>query len=133
MACNNRILGGVKPGITEMDHYEPKLVYPLSSPGVQSNNYSDVLESITTNGVGLVNADKVFDFYNDLHSYLASAGVDGVKVDVQSILETLGAGHGGRVKLTRKYHQALEASISRNFQENAIIACMSHSTDTLYR
>ncbi|XVF03559.1 hypothetical protein REPUB_Repub05bG0004100 [Reevesia pubescens] len=126
--------GGVKPGITEMEHYEPKLVYPISSPGVQSNDYCEVLQNITMNGVGLVSPDKVFDFYNDLHSYLASAGIDGVKVDVQSILETLGAGHGGRVKLTRKYHQALEASISSNFHDNAIIACMSmsHNTDTLY-
>ncbi|XP_040966576.1 probable galactinol--sucrose galactosyltransferase 1 [Gossypium hirsutum] len=124
--------GGVKPGITEMEHYEPKLVYPVSSPGVQSNDYSDVLQSITINGVGFVKPEKAFEFYNDLHSYLASAGIDGVKVDVQSILETLGAGHGGRVKLTRKYHQALEASISSNFHDNAIIACMSHNTDTLY-
>ncbi|TYG72166.1 hypothetical protein ES288_D05G458100v1 [Gossypium darwinii] len=124
--------GGVKPGITEMEHYEPKLVYPVSSPGVRSNDYSDVLQSITINGVGLVKPEKAFEFYNDLHSYLASAGIDGVKVDVQSILETLGAGHGGRVKLTRKYHQALEASISSNFHDNAIIACMSHNTDTLY-
>ncbi|XP_012444097.1 probable galactinol--sucrose galactosyltransferase 1 isoform X3 [Gossypium raimondii] len=124
--------GGVKPGITEMEHYEPKLVYPVSSPGVPSNDYSDVLQSITINGVGLVKPEKAFEFYNDLHSYLASAGIDGVKVDVQSILETLGAGHGGRVKLTRKYHQALEASISSNFHDNAIIACMSHNTDTLY-
>ncbi|KAL4279146.1 hypothetical protein GQ457_03G022590 [Hibiscus cannabinus] len=94
--------GGVKPGITELEHYEPN------------------------------ESGETFDFYNDLHSYLASAGIDGVKVDVQSILETLGAGHGGRVKLTRKYHQALEASISRNFHDNAVIACMSHNTDTLY-
>ncbi|MBA0866988.1 hypothetical protein Goshw_026254 [Gossypium schwendimanii] len=124
--------GGVKPGITEMEHYEPKLVYPVSSPGVRSNDYSDVLQSISINGVGLVKPENAFEFYNDLHSYLASAGIDGVKVDVQSILETLGAGHGGRVKLTRKYHQALEASISSNFHDNAIIACMSHNTDTLY-
>ncbi|KAG8492774.1 hypothetical protein CXB51_010237 [Gossypium anomalum] len=124
--------GGVKPGITEMEHYEPKLVYPVSSPGVRSNDYSDVLQSITINGVGFVKPEKAFEFYNDLHSYLASAGIDGVKVDFQSILETLGAGHGGRVKLTRKYHQALEASISSNFHDNAIIACMSHNTDTLY-
>lgn len=125
--------GGVKPGITEMEHYEPKLVYPVSSPGVQSNDYSDVLQSITINGVSLVKPEKAFEFYNDLHSYLAYAGIDGVKVDVQSILETLGAGHGGRVELTRKYHQALEASISSNFHDNAIISCMSHNTDTLYR
>lgn len=125
--------GGVKPGITEMERYEPKLVHPISSPGVQSNDYCEVLQSITMNGVGLVNPEKIFDFYNDLHSYLASAGIDGVKVDAQSIVETLGAGHGGRVKLARKYHQALEASIARNFCNNDIISCMSHNTDGLYR
>jgi len=57
---------------------------------------------------------------------------DGVKVDVQCILETLGHGHGGRVQLTRQYHQALDASIAKNFPENGIIACMSHNTDALY-
>ncbi|KAK1392791.1 hypothetical protein POM88_011847 [Heracleum sosnowskyi] len=76
---------------------------------------------------------KVFSFYDELHSYLASAGINGVKVDVQNILETLGTCHGGRVKLTRKYHQALEASISKNYPGNGIISCMiSHNTDGLY-
>ncbi|KAE8098917.1 hypothetical protein FH972_016943 [Carpinus fangiana] len=124
--------GGVKPGVTDMEHYESKLAYPVSSPGVESNEACDCLKSIATNGLGLVNPEKVFNFYNELHSYLASAGIDGVKVDVQNILETLGAGHGGRVKLARKYHQALEASISRNFPGNGIISCMSHGTDSLY-
>jgi len=59
----------------------------------------------------------------------ASAGIDGVKVDVQNILETLGADHGGRVLLARKYQQALEASIARNFPDNGIISCTSHNTD----
>lgn len=124
--------GGVRPGVDGMEHYESKMAYPVSSPGVQSNEPCDALDSITTNGLGLVNPEKVFSFYNELHSYLASAGIDGVKVDVQNILETLGAGHGGRVKLARKYHQALEASISRNFPDNSIISCMSHNTDGLY-
>ncbi|PIN23823.1 hypothetical protein CDL12_03445 [Handroanthus impetiginosus] len=124
--------GGVKPGVAGMEHYESKLAYPISSPGVQSNEPCDALNSITKNGLGLVNPEKVFSFYNELHSYLSSAGIDGVKVDVQNILETLGAGHGGRVKLARKYHQALEASISRNFPDNGIISCMSHNTDGLY-
>uniref|UniRef100_A0A5B7BDP3 galactinol--sucrose galactosyltransferase n=1 Tax=Davidia involucrata TaxID=16924 RepID=A0A5B7BDP3_DAVIN len=124
--------GGVRPGVTEMEHYETKLAYPVSSPGVQLNEPCDALDSITKNGLGLVNPEKVFSFYNELHSYLASANVDGVKVDVQNILETLGAGHGGRVKLARKYHQALEASILRNFPDNGIISCMSHNTDGLY-
>ena len=79
------------------------MAYPISSPGVNSNEPCDALRSITTNGLGLVNPEKVFSFYNELHSYLASAGIDGVKVDVQNILETIGAGHGGRVKLAQKH------------------------------
>lgn len=125
--------GGVKPGAAEMKHYESKMAYPVSSPGVESNEPCDALNSITKNGLGLVNPEKVYSFYNELHSYLASARIDGVKVDVQNILETLGAGHGGRVKLAQKYHQALEASIARNFPDNGIISCMSHNTDGLYR
>ncbi|KAK1316492.1 putative galactinol--sucrose galactosyltransferase 1 [Acorus calamus] len=124
--------GGVRPEVAGMEHYESKMAYPVSSPGVQSNEPCDALNSIATNGLGLVNPEKVFNFYNELHSYLASAGINGVKVDVQNILETLGAGHGGRVKLARKYHQALEASIARNFPDNGIISCMSHNTDGLY-
>ncbi|XP_028771504.1 probable galactinol--sucrose galactosyltransferase 1 [Neltuma alba] len=124
--------GGVKPGVTGTEHYDSKITYPVSSPGVQSNQPDEALDTITINGLGLVNPEKVFHFYNELHSYLASAGIDGVKVDVQNILETLGAGHGGRVKLARKYHQALEASICRNFPDNGIICCMSHNTDGLY-
>ncbi|KAL7130712.1 hypothetical protein ABFS83_13G151900 [Erythranthe nasuta] len=124
--------GGVKPGLVETGQYESKMSYPVSSPGVDSNEPCDAFNSIAKNGLGLVNPEKVFSFYNDLHSYLSSAGIDGVKVDVQNILETLGAGHGGRVKLARKYHQALEASISRNFPDNGIISCMSHNTDGLY-
>ncbi|KAG6407374.1 hypothetical protein SASPL_130363 [Salvia splendens] len=124
--------GGVKPEAAAMEHYESKMIFPVSSPGVESNEPCDAFNSMAKNGLGLVNPDKVFSFYNELHSYLASARIDGVKVDVQNILETLGAGHGGRVKLAQKYHQALEASISRNFPDNGIISCMSHNTDGLY-
>ncbi|XP_076935176.1 putative galactinol--sucrose galactosyltransferase 1 [Bidens hawaiensis] len=121
--------GGVRPGTGQ---YDSKLSFPVSSPGIDSNENCDAFIAIAKNGLGLVDPEKVFNFYNELHSYLASAGVDGVKVDVQNILETLGAGHGGRVKLTRKYHQALEASVSKNFSDNGIISCMSHNTDGLY-
>lgn len=124
--------GGVRPGVTEMEHYESRMAYPKMSPGVQSHEPDQALDSMSKNGLGLVNPEKVFSFYNELHSYLASAGIDGVKVDVQNILETLGAGHGGRIKLARKYHMALEASIARNFPDNGIISCMSHNTDGLY-
>ncbi|XP_024382618.1 probable galactinol--sucrose galactosyltransferase 2 isoform X2 [Physcomitrium patens] len=34
--------------------------------------------------------------------------------------------------LVQQVHEALEASIARNFPENGCISCMSHSTDNLY-
>jgi raffinose synthase len=85
------------------------------------------------NGLGLVNPKGLFKFYDELHGYLAAAGVDGVKVDAQNILETLGAGHGGRVKLVQQVQEALEASICQNFPDNGCISCMSHSNDNLYK
>ncbi|KAL1554637.1 putative galactinol--sucrose galactosyltransferase 2 [Salvia divinorum] len=124
--------GGVQPSGPGMEHYETALAYPVQSPGVLGNQPDIVMDSLAVHGLGLVHPKKVFNFYNELHAYLASCGVDGVKVDVQNIIETLGAGHGGRVSLTRSYHQALEASISRNFPDNGCIACMCHNTDGLY-
>ncbi|KAJ9695790.1 hypothetical protein PVL29_010989 [Vitis rotundifolia] len=124
--------GGVKPAAAGMEHYECALAYPVQSPGVMGNQPDIVMDSLSVHGLGLVPPRKVFNFYNELHAYLASCGVDGVKVDVQNIIETLGAGHGGRVALTRSYHQALEASIARNFTDNGCISCMCHNTDGLY-
>ncbi|KAK6151294.1 hypothetical protein DH2020_013929 [Rehmannia glutinosa] len=124
--------GGVHPSGPGMEHYDTSLAYPVQSPGVLGNQPDIVMDSLAVHGLGLVHPKKVFNFYNELHAYLASCGVDGVKVDVQNIIETLGAGHGGRVSLTRSYHQALEASISRNFPDNGCIACMCHNTDGIY-
>ncbi|PWA49115.1 seed imbibition 2 [Artemisia annua] len=124
--------GGVNPTVSGMEHYDPSLAYPVQSPGVKGNQPDIVMDSLSVHGLGLVHPRKVFNFYNELHAYLASCGVDGVKVDVQNIIETLGAGHGGRVSLTRSYVQALEASIAKNFKDNGCIACMCHNTDGLY-
>ncbi|KAL2483121.1 putative galactinol--sucrose galactosyltransferase 2 [Forsythia ovata] len=124
--------GGVQPAGPGMEHYDTALAYPVQSPGVLGNQPDIVMDSLAVHGLGLVHPKKVFNFYNELHAYLASCGVDGVKVDVQNIIETLGTGHGGRVSLTRSYHQALEASIARNFPDNGCIACMCHNTDGIY-
>ncbi|XVF34600.1 hypothetical protein REPUB_Repub18cG0072600 [Reevesia pubescens] len=124
--------GGVRPGVEEMEGYGSKIQYPMVSKGVVDNEPGWKTDAIAVQGLGLVNPKNVYKFYNELHSYLAGAGIDGVKVDVQCILETLGAGLGGRVELTRQYHQALDASVGRNFPDNGIIACMSHNTDALY-
>ncbi|XP_047959731.1 probable galactinol--sucrose galactosyltransferase 2 [Salvia hispanica] len=124
--------GGVQPAGPGLEHYDTALAYPVQSPGVMGNQPDIVMDSLAVHGLGLVPPKKVFNFYNELHAYLASCGVDGVKVDVQNIIETLGAGHGGRVSLTRSYHQALEASIARNFADNGCISCMCHNTDGIY-
>lgn len=124
--------GGVRPGQKGMEEYGSILKYPNISKGVMENEPSWKTDPLAVHGLGLMNPKSVYKFYNDFHSYLASAGVDGLKVDVQCILETLGAGHGGRVEITQQYHQALDASVAKNFPDNGCIACMSHNTDALY-
>lgn len=125
--------GGVHPTSEKMKKYNPKLVYPIQSPGNLGNLRDIVMDSLEKYGVGVLDPEKIYDFYNDLHGYLARCGVDGVKVDVQNLIETLGNGNGGRVTLTRQYQEALEQSTERNFKENNLICCMSHNTDSIYR
>ena len=62
--------------------------YPMVSKGVVENEPTWKTDVMAVQGLGLVNPKNVYRFYNELHSYLAAAGVDGVKVDVQCILET---------------------------------------------
>ncbi|KAF6158146.1 hypothetical protein GIB67_014940 [Kingdonia uniflora] len=121
--------GGVHP---DVDPYMSKVRYSKVSKGVMENEPGWKFDPLAVQGVGLVPPENVFKFYDELHGYLFKTGVDGVKVDVQCVLETLGAELGGRVELSRMYHQALDASISKNFADNGIIACMSHGTDALY-
>ncbi|VAH33424.1 unnamed protein product [Triticum turgidum subsp. durum] len=124
--------GGVCTSSDVMENYNPKLVYPVQSPGDVANLRDVAMDSLEKYGVGIIDPEKIYEFYNDQHSYLSSVGVDGVKVDVQSVMETLGHGFGGRVALTRKYQHALEESIARNFKGNNLICCMSHSSDHIY-
>ncbi|KAL9265055.1 putative galactinol--sucrose galactosyltransferase 2 [Drosera capensis] len=90
------------------------------------------MDSIEEYGLAVIDPEKIYDFYNDQHSYLASIGVDGVKVDVQNVIETVGSGYGGRVALSKEYQYALEESVAKNFKENNLICCMSHSSDNIY-
>ncbi|XP_066371328.1 probable galactinol--sucrose galactosyltransferase 6 [Miscanthus floridulus] len=124
--------GGVRPGAAGMEQYVSRMQFPEISSGVAENDPGMKTDWITAQGVGLMHPCAVCRFYDEQHAYLAAAGVDGVKVDEQCILETLSTGHGGRAQLTRQYHQALDASVAKNFPENGIIACMSHNTDALY-
>nr|AWA44843.1 hypothetical protein SS52A01_000002 [Saccharum spontaneum] len=124
--------GGILATSDAMKKYNPKFVYPVQSPGNVANLRDIAMDSLEKFGVGIVDPDKIYEFYNDQHSYLSSVGVDGVKVDVQNVLETLGRGFGGRVAVTRKYQQALEESIAQNFKTNNLICCMSHNSDSIF-
>ncbi|KAL3519245.1 hypothetical protein ACH5RR_017394 [Cinchona calisaya] len=124
--------GGLHPDAPGTQKYNPTLKFPVQSPGNLAHIRDGAMDSMEKYGVGTIDPAKIFEFYDDLHRYLASQGVDGVKVDVQNILETIATGSGGRVSLTKHFQQALEKSISRNFQDNSIICCMGQSTDSIY-
>ncbi|CAI5472075.1 unnamed protein product [Closterium sp. Yama58-4] len=123
--------GGVNPTAASTQKFLAALKYPDFSPSVLDKP-DTVLDLITKHGLGVIGPSKIHEFYDEMHSYLAACGVDGVKVDVQSMLELVGGGHGGRVEIARAYHTALEASVAKNFKENGVIACMSHNTDGIY-
>ncbi|PIN27053.1 Galactinol--sucrose galactosyltransferase [Handroanthus impetiginosus] len=124
--------GGVLASSETLKKYNPKLAYPVQSLGNIGNIRDIALDSLEKYGVGVIDPQKVLDFYDDMHTYLASCGVDGVKVDVQNLLETLGAGYGGRVSITKQYHEALDESIEKNFPDNNLICCMCHNSDSIF-
>lgn len=125
--------GGLLPGAEGTDRYKPVMRFPVQSPGNLANTRDIAMDCMEKYGIGMLDPALAFQFYNDLHSYLVSQNVDGVKVDVQNILETMATGLGGRVSLTKQFQKALEKSIAANFQDNSIICCMGQSTDSIYQ
>jgi raffinose synthase len=88
-------------------------------------------DTILGTAIGLVSTAHIYRFFHDYHNRLRLQGVDGVKVDVQAIIESIGAGSGGRVELMRRYHEALEGSVQTHFLGN-VINCMSCTNEMLY-
>lgn len=81
--------------------------------------------------VGVVPPERVGKFYGDYHRRLAAQGVDGVKVDSQSMIESVAHGLEGRVALTRTYRTALEKSTKKHFY-GRLINCMASAMETYY-
>lgn len=71
--------GGVRPGTT---HLDSKIISCKVSPGLDGTMDDLAVIKIVEGGIGLVLPDQADDFYNSMHSYLAKAGITGVKVDV---------------------------------------------------
>ncbi|KAK1296074.1 putative galactinol--sucrose galactosyltransferase 2 [Acorus calamus] len=88
--------GGLNRNAPGTNKYNVKLLYPVQSPGNLSHIRDLAMDRMEMYGVGTISPSKIFEFYDDLHSYLVSQNVDGVKVDVQNLMETLGTGFGGR-------------------------------------
>jgi Raffinose synthase or seed imbibition protein Sip1 len=89
-------------------------------------------------GAGLVDSEgDIGTFYKHLHQPLYEAGVDGVKVDVQSGVSAAGSGVQGNTQIAKVYTQAMEESVSSRFPGEGgaveVINCMCHSTENLYR
>ncbi|KAH9624604.1 hypothetical protein KSS87_010307 [Heliosperma pusillum] len=124
--------GGVLPSSEALQKYSPKLVYPIQSPGNVVNLRDGAMDDIEKFGMGVIDPEKISEFYSDYHNYLASIGVDGVKVDIQNVLETVGSGYGGRVRMISMYLKGLEEAVEKNFKNNNLICSMCSNTDSLF-
>jgi hypothetical protein len=92
--------GGILATSDMMKQYNPKLVYQVQLPGKVANLRDVALEKF---GVGIIDPNKRWAFYNNQYNYPSSVGMDGVRVDVHNMLGTLGSGWSGHVAVTRKY------------------------------
>ncbi len=69
-------------------------------------------------------------FYSTYHSFLRDCGVDGVKIDAMTWVETLGEGRGGRVRAMRELVDAAAHS-GREYFDHNLIWCSSCSSDCI--
>jgi len=119
---------GVDPAA--FPQYRAAEVTERFSPGIRA--YRSEEQNAAPALVGVVAPEDIYRFYQDYHRHLYRQGIDGVKVDNQSSLEACTQGLGGRVRLLRLYHEALEGSTQRYFLGN-LINCMSCGTDIIYQ
>ncbi|CAL4915839.1 unnamed protein product [Urochloa decumbens] len=121
--------GGVRPGATPLD---ARVVPARPSPGLAGTMDDLAVDRIIEGGIGLVRPDQAGELYESMHSYLAGAGVTGVKVDVIHTLEYVCEDHGGRVELAKAYYDGLSKSIAKNFDGTGIIASMQQCNDFFF-
>jgi raffinose synthase len=81
--------------------------------------------------VGVIPPERIGNFYDDYHQCLEAAGVDGLKVDNQCMIESVAQGFGGRVAMTTAYRAALEKSVAKHF-DGRLINCMASAMEMYY-
>jgi len=128
---------GVSEELGRKSGLDVKTVHPEASASMLRLEPNAAWDPVSLFGVGLLtNAADLEKFYEKLHQPLVDAGIDGVKVDIQSGVSATGMGTGGP-KLTELYTQAMEDSVGKRFRASNGAAnginCMCHSTENLYR
>ncbi|GAV83056.1 Raffinose_syn domain-containing protein [Cephalotus follicularis] len=121
--------GGVRPGAT---HLDSKIISCKLSPGLDGTMEDLAVVKIVEGGIGLVHPSQADDFYDSMHSYLASTGITGVKVDVIHTLEYLSEEYGGRVDLAKAYYKGLSNSLLKNFKGTGLISSMQQCNDFFF-
>ena len=117
--------GGIDVESEEMKKYKPFLSKGGFSEYMNKNcNYE-------CGEYGMAEKEKIYEFYNDYHSYLKNEGVDGVKIDTQYFIEAHADGMGGRCEMNRLVHEGMERSVCDNFN-NELINCMSCANDIFF-
>lgn len=121
--------GGVRPGAT---HLNSKIIPCKLSGGLDGTMNDLAVVKIIEGGIGLVQPDQAGDFYDSMHSYLASVGITGVKVDVIHTLEYVSEEYGGRVELAKSYYRGLSDSLAENFKGSGLISSMQQCNDFFF-
>lgn len=122
---------GIAPDSSIMGNYDPQLVYANPTVALKEIEPSLLWNPAVLAGIGAA-ADPA-PLFRDMHSYLAAAGITGVKVDCQAGVSMMGASAGGGPSVAARYHASLEKSVSTHFPNNDVINCMCHSTENIYR
>lgn len=121
---------GLNPRSPHLRKYRSRIRWPRHYEGVLEVEASMAWDPVTTAGTGLMAPEACGSFYWDYHSYLASAGVDGVKVDAQALVGTLGRGwNQAGPEVARQVHGAMEDAASRALGPGRTINCMCHTNE----
>jgi hypothetical protein len=114
-----------------MLRYSPQMVFAKPTESLKEVEPSLLWNPAVLAGVGIVT--DVASLFQDMHSYLAESGVDGIKVDSQAGVGMVGSMVGGGPAAAARFHAALEDSAVLHFPSNDVINCMAHSTENIYR
>lgn len=118
------------PDAEGADAFDPEILYPRPSPGTLEVDPSMAWVHPAVAGVGIPRNPRAF--HAALHSYLASCGVDGLKVDVQATVAMFGWDSGGYAAISSRFHSSLEDSVAERLPGNAMLNSMCCSIENIY-